>query len=231
MEVLAKVTHTQRRLGIPAGRIAAIPFREIDAADILVNVEHMLDELKRIKTHTGIRRDIVPAGLESAKTPSSIYKSLADASFLLDALRGEALTPLDVYRHAVSALDEVALIAEKLEAPMALEPPPVEGTKQSIDVAQQLIRATYKAINLQTRLDMDASRVPTTSLVRVSPSQSYDLTNLLLAELVRIKLHLGIDAVRRDRPVPPTGAGLNDAFAVVQLIVGNIDALSEAVTD
>ena len=231
LEVLAKVTQIQRRLGIPAGRVVRIPFKEIDAADILVNVEYMRNEVERIKTQTGVQREIVPATLESATTPSLIYQSLADASFLLDTLRGQPLAPVDVYRHLLSVLDEAALIAEKLKVAVELDPPPVKGRKKSIDVAQQLLRATYKVISLQTRLHMDTSRVPTMSLVRVSPSECYDMTNLLLAELVRIKQHLGIDKVRRDRTEQPSGQEFEDVFALVQLMIRNLDRLSEAVAD
>ena len=228
LEVLAKVTQTQRRLGIPAGRVVRIPFKEIDAADILVNVEHVLNEIERIKTRTGVEREIVPAALESVYAPSLLYRSLADASFLLDALSGQPLTPVDVYRHASSALDDVALIAEKLEVPVELELLPQEGTKASIDVAQQLLRAMYKVVNLQTRLHMEASRVPAMNLVGVSLAENYEMINLLLAEMARIKLHLGIDEVRQARPGPPAGTGLDEVFAVVQLIVRNLDELSRA---
>ena len=230
LEVWAKVAQTQRRLDIPAGEVAPIPTREVDAADILVNVEHMLNAVGAIKAHQGIQRAIAPAPLEPAVTHSTLYNALADASLLLDALRGRTVTPEDAYRHAASALDQAALIGANLGVAVGSAPPSVDGTKQPIDVVQQLLRATYKAINLQTRLAMDASRVPSVGLARVSAAQSYDMLNLLLAELVRIKLHLGIDAVPPE-PLepPPAGATWNDVFALVQLLVGTLDRLSVAV--
>ena len=230
LEVLTKVTQTQHRLGVHAGTVGRIPFREIDAADILVNIEYTLGELGKIKAHTGIERQIDSTPLKFGKTPSMIYKSLADASFLLDALRGVSLTSSDVYRHVTSVLDDVALIAAELEVPVGFEPVAVEGARKSVDVAQQLLRATYKVVNLQTRLQMDASRVPTISLVKVTPSENYDMTNILWAELARIKLHLGIDGMRQDRPEQSTDKGTDDVFALVQLVVGNLDRLSGAVT-
>ena len=232
LEVLAKVTQIQRRLGVPAGGEVRTPFRAVDAADILVNVELARNELERVKAHQGVEQAIVPAAPASATTPSHVYRSLAQASFLLDALRGQPLGPADVYRHATSALDEVALIAGRLGAVAGGEPPAVQGAKTPVDVAQQLLRAIHMAVNLQTRLHMDASRAPSVSLVRATPSQAYDMTNLLLAELVRIKAHLGIEEARPKRPAPPADdKGLEDAFAVVRLIVGNLDALSRAVED
>ena len=228
IEVLAKVTHAQRRLGVPAGATVRIPFKPIDAPDVLRLVEHALGEIRRVKVHAGVERDIAPAAPEPAGAPSALYRRLAHASFLLDALRGGPLTSADVHRHALGALDEAALVAERLGVAGALEPPPAQTGKTPVEVAQQLLRAAFKAVNLQRRLDMDASRAPAVRLEHADPARNYDLVNLLLAELARIKWHLGIDASPPERPVPPSGAGAGDAFAVAQSIVAQLDRLSEA---
>ena len=228
LEVLAKVTHAQRRLGVPAGATVRIPFKPIDAPDVLSLVEHALDEVRRVKVHAGVERDIAPAAPEPAGAPSALYRRLAHASFLLDALRGGPLTSADVHRHALGALDQVALVAERLGVAVALEPPPAQAGKTPVEVAQQLLRAAFKAVNLQRRLDMDASRAPAVRLEHTDPARNYDLVNLLLAELARIKWHLGIDASPPERPVPRAGAGAGDAFAVAQSMVAQLDRLSEA---
>lgn len=142
--------------------------------------------------------------------------------------------PADVHRHAANALEEVARIADALGVAVGTEPPPVRGPKAPVDVAQQLLRALYKAVALQTRLGMDASRVPALDLdlAHATPSQNYDMVGLLLAELARIKAHLGVDEARAHRPGPPDGdGGLDDAFAVVLLLIAHLDTLSAAVTD
>ena len=228
LEVLGKVTHAQRRLGVPAGPPARIPFKTIDAPDVLDLVEHALGEVRRVKAHAGVERDSAPAAPESAGAPSALYRRLAHASFLLDALRGGPLTSADVHRHALGALDEVALIAGRLGVSVALEPQPALAGKTAVEVAQQLLRAAFKAVNLQRRLDMDASRPPAVRLEGANPARNYDLVNLLLAELARIKWHLGIDAAPPERPTPPASAGAGGAFAVAQSMVAQLDRLSEA---
>ena len=231
LEVIAKVTASQRRLGVSPGGTVQAPFKDIDAADVLVNVEHARNELARLTTHAGVERAIVPAALEPAPAPSLVYKRLADASFLLDALRGGPLTGADVYHHSASALGDVALIAAKLGAAAGRAPPRAQAARTPIAVAQLLLRATYKAVSLQTRLGMDASIAPAVSLAHATPGHAYDMTNLLLAELARIKLHLGVDEARPEFPEPPAEPGLDHAFAVVQLIVSNLDAASQAASD
>ena len=104
----------------------------------------------------------------------------------------------------------------------------MDGAKRSIDVAQQVLRATYKVINLQTRLGMDASGVPSLTLVRVTPSEVFDATNMLLAEMARIKLHLDINVPRDDSP-EAKGKKPADVFALVLLIVRNLDLITQAV--
>ena len=53
-----------------------------------------------------------------------------------------------------SLLDGSKAIAAKLRVPLRLDPPAVEGSKRPSDRAQQVLRATYKVVNLQTRLGM-----------------------------------------------------------------------------
>lgn len=228
LEVLSKVIGVQQRFGVPAGAARQIPFKEIESGDVLANVQHIIDEVREFKVHMVIEREIEPATLVEGQTASSVYKSLADASFLLDGLRGRPLTPDDVYQNCTYILDEMERVAEALGVSFEAELPEVEDAKRPKDVAQQVLRATYKMINLQTRLGMDASGVPGLTLVRVTPSEVFDSTNMLLAEMARIKLHLDIDAPREERPAP-RGKTPSDVFAQVLGIIRNLDRMSAAV--
>lgn len=229
LEVLTKVVAIQRRFGVPTPSVGQIPYKIVEPGDVLANVALIVDEVRKIKAQMVIERQIEPTPFVGGKTPSLVYKSLADASLLLDGLRGRPLTPDDVFRNASYVLDEMELIAAKLRLPMQLEMPVIEGTKRPTDVAQQVLRATYKVVNLQTRLGMDASGVPNITLVRVTPSEVYDATNMLLAEMARIKFHLEIN-VPRDEAPEPRGKKPGDVFALVLLIVRNLDLMSQAVT-
>ena len=229
LEVMGKVSRVQRRLGMPVRKVGQIPVKVIEPGDVLVSVTTILDQLREIKSQMVIAREIDPAPLVAGKTTSMVYKNLADASFLLDDLVGRPLNPNDVYLNTVHLLDDLALIANELRAPVKEEAPAVEGRKSSKDVAQQVLRASYKMVNLQTRLGMDASSVPTLTLVRVTPTEVFDATNMLLAETMRVKHHLGIDVERAERAVSrnkqPT-----DVFAQVLLVIMNLDALMATVS-
>ena len=230
LEVLEKVVSIQQRMDIPPGRVGRIPFRPIDAADIVANLEYVVAELRAIKAWRGIDRAIEPASLELDRTYSMTYMRLSDASFMLDALRGQPLTTDDVYRVASWVLGEMVPIGEKLDATLNFEAPPVAGRAKSIDIARQVARATYKVVNLQIGLQMDPSGVPAATLVRMSPSEHYDAFNMLLAETARIKLHLGVDVPRDDLAELPSGKKTKDVLALTMLIVQNMDSLVLAVS-
>ena len=227
LEVMKKVSRVQKRLGMVPVRIGQIPVKKIIPKDVLASVNSIVEELRRIKKQLVVADRIQSAPFEGGKTPSLVYKNLGDASFLLDGLVGRPLTPNDVYANVLGIHDEMELIAAKLKVALKLRPPKVEGRKRPKDVAQQVLRATYKVINLQTRLGMDASGVPNMTLVRVTPAEVFEATNVLLAEMVRIKAHLNIKLPRTLRG-DPRNKRPTDVFAQVLLIIQNLDVLSEA---
>ena len=229
LEVLGKVVEVQRRLNVPEGTVGPIPFRNVGVADVLSSIEHILLEMRKIRAQMGIDRPIAPEPSDSADVSPMIYKRLADASFMLDGLRGGPLTSDDVHRMALSVLDEMVLVAGQLDISLDLEPAPVTGTRYPLDVAVEVARAAYKVAGLQMLLQMDASGVPNPDLARVTPSTNYDSTNMLLAEMTRIKLHLGVDTTREERPEQPTGTKPKHNVALIMLIVRTLDRMILAV--
>ena len=87
-----------------------------------------------------------------------------------------------------------------------------------------MLRAIYKAISLQAKLGMDPSAVPTLTMVRVTPTDTYDLAGVLWAETMRIKWHLGVNV-----PVPqdqrPSHTDATVLFAQTLSIITNLDQL------
>ena len=227
LEVLEKISAAQKRMGMKPAKIAQIPVKDIAPKDVYKSVQNCIAEVRRMKEQLVIEEAIRPAPLDGGMTASAVYEHLGDASYLLDGLVGHPTDPNDVHTHMVYLHDEMELIAAKLKVALELDPPPVNGRKRMKEVAQQVLRATFKVVNLQTRLGMDASGVPQVSLVRVSPAQVFEATNILLAEMVRIKAHLGIQLPRTEH-APSRNKKPRDVFAQALLLIKNLDALAKA---
>ena len=230
LEVMEKISAAQRRLGIDPARVGQIPVKDILPGDVYKSVQASLAEVRRIKEQLVIEDRIRNAPLEGGKTPTYVYKHLGDASYLLDGLVGHPVDPNDVYNHIVFLHDEMELIAAKLKVALELDPPVVDQRKRMKEVAQQVLRATFKMINLQTRLGMDASGVPQITLVRVSPAEVYEATNILLAEMVRIKAHLDIPLPREEHALSRNKKP-RDVFSQVLLLIRNLDILAKAAAE
>lgn len=225
MEVMAKVAAVQRRFGVPPGSSREMPLTEPSAADVLASVTDILDSIRAIKTQMVIESEVEPAVVSGLPTLDSVYKNLADSSYLLDGLVGYPLDRGDVFGITSAIAEELNLIGTKLQIVLDTQPPEVDGPKRTIDIAQQLLRAIYKAVSLQGRLGMEASLVPTLTMVRVTPTEAYDLAGLLRTEVSRIKWHLGVNVpVILDQP--PSRTDGTELFAQTLLIIRNLDQLA-----
>ena len=227
LEVMEKTARAQKRLGMIPVEIGNIPVKRITPEDLHRRVQAIIEQLRRIKRQLVVRDRIRPVPLAGGKTPSLVYKNLGDASYLLDGLVGRLPTPNDVHVHVLHIQGELKPIAARLKASLDSGPPSVEGDKEPKEVAQQVLRATYKAINLQSRLGMDASSVPNLALVDVTPSEVLDATGLLLAEIARIKVHLDIQSPPADRPESRRMQSA-DVFGQVLLIIRNLEIMTRA---
>lgn len=227
LEVLEKVSRAERKLGMVPAEVGEIPLKEVKPADVIQLVDSILLELRNIKRQLVISETIEESEFVGAKTPSHVYENLWLASYMLDGLTGP-ITPDYVYRNIQYLLDEMNLIAAKVGATLKLDPDKVKGRQRVKNVAQQGLLALYKMSNFQRRLGMNAAGVPNITLSRITPSDVYDITNMLMAEMVRIKVHLGIQLPRGEYPIPSRKKP-NDVFAIMQLVVNNMDILIKTV--
>ena len=225
LEVMAKVVAVQRRFGVPAGSFREMPMTEPSPADVLASVTDILDGIGAIKTQMVIETEVDQTAVSGLPTLAGAYKNLADASILLDGLVGRPLNRSDVFGTTLTIAEDLSLIGTKLQVVLDAEPSAGGGPKRTIDIAQQMLRAVYKAVSLQARLGMEPSAVPTLTMVRVTPTDTYDLAGVLWAEVMRIKWHLGINVpVTQNQQPSHTNATI--LFAQTLLIVKNLDQLT-----
>ena len=229
-ELQAKLRRVHRQFGLDAPNAQSPPVGPaITDESALRQMEELLRSLRATKALMAVDGSISPVPLASSKTYSMVYKRLADASFLLDDLAGQALTPRDVVRNLSQASELISMIAAQLGAEAALDIPSVEGGKSATDVERQLVLAIEKAVALQSQLGLTASKVPSLPMVRVSPSENHDAANMLIAELLRIASHLNVTGFNDGQRPLPQQASLTDAYALTLLANTNLEALAGAV--
>ena len=92
LEIMEKTARFQKRLGMIPVDVERMPAGNIAQKDVSRNVRAIIEELRRVKRQLVIEDEIQPAPFAGGKTPSLVYRSLRDASLLLDGLVGRPTT-------------------------------------------------------------------------------------------------------------------------------------------
>ena len=230
LALMDKTARVQRRLGMIPVEVRSVPVGPIAPHDVLRSVGAVLEELRRIKRQLVVTEEIEPALFAGGKTPSLVYQRLSHASLLLDALVGRPPTSNEFYMYVSELHDQMEPLGAKLGAVLEREPPAVEGARTPVECGQQVLRAIYKAVNIQLRLGMDASPVPGLTLEQATVSDILGTTSILLAEIGRIMIHLRIDTPSTERR-QASNKHWPDVFAQLLLVVANLDHLNRAVDE
>jgi hypothetical protein len=197
--------------------------KKFTPGDVLDSLDVIVVELRRYKDEIGAEDEITPTPLVANKTPSDVYENIWRASYLLDGVAGH-LDPNTVFRNVVAVQAEVGLIAAKLGVRIrstALKPKP---GKTPTDVNIEGFKNFHRVGRLQRLMGMDPLRPPSFPAGKVSPSDCYDTKNILIAELIRIKVELGITEKRAPISVP-LDKRPPDVLAEFELVGTNLETI------
>ena len=223
IEVLEKLTRLQRRLKMPVAQVPQIPIKQIESEDVAQLARVVLVQLRLVKSKLNLTESIKETSFVDGMTASDIYEKTWRASYLLDALVGET-DPNYVFRNVLYVRSELEQIAEKLAVSLSSTVPASRKGKLPKDVNLEGFKNQHKLVKVERKLSMVAFSVPDFPAGNITPSDVFDTSNMLLAELVRIKVHLKISTPRDDFAVP-SGKKPPDVLAQMQLVGFNLNAL------
>ncbi len=189
LEVREKINRLQIKAGVPTIGPGAMATKRFTPEDVFESVAQLNQAMDEILVKEGISV-LNNAPNVIGKTPSSVYEKLWQVSFLLDTLVG-GIKPHQVFNKTLKAREELQLIANALNYSATLsEPEPRSATPN--DVTIEGFRNMYRLAKLERALNMKAVRVSNFPAGKITPSEAYDATNNMLAELTRIKVALNI---------------------------------------
>ena len=193
LEVFEKVNRYKQSKGLATATLPTLPSKKVVPADVLALVKEISVQLTDINRALGINFT-GNAKLPVGKTPSDVYENLWQSSYLLDDLVG-AISPTFVHRNTLRIEQALIAIANKLGKSSQIAKPEKPQGKKPIDANIQGFKVLYKLVELEKQLDLPPLRVPSFPAGKISPSDVYDTTNNVIAELTRINVKLGLPAV------------------------------------
>lgn len=190
LEVFEKVIRFKESKGWPAPSLPALPVKKVAPADVLALVQQVASELADINQRTGVNFAPV-APFVDGKTPSDVYEKLWQSSYLLDDLAG-AISPTFVHRNTKRIEQALQEIAQKMNKSVQVSAPEKPTGKKPMDANLEGFKVLYQLVKLEKQLGLPPLRVSTFPSGDISPSDVYDTTNNIIAELIRINVELGL---------------------------------------
>ncbi|WP_457573870.1 hypothetical protein [Desulfolithobacter sp.] len=138
------------------------------------------------------------------KTPSDVYAALSEISLALDETLGlRGFTPSDVYVQSLRILDLVTFLRTTQNLHTKIPKPPRTSGKLPNHALASVYELLQKIRHAEKNLWIKPVTVPEVPRRVITPGDVFDATNVVLAELQRIKYRLGLERDFKDpRPEP-----------------------------
>lgn len=224
LEVRTKVIYLQNKYQLENLEDIEIPLKDITPTDVYDTVSELHAAIQQVKKSLGIAQSS-DIELKMGKTPANVYENLWQASYYLDALVG-AISPDLVYRNVLYAIQDAKALAAKLG---------VQIERAQVKVQQQVIpkqtniegyKTLYRLARLERKLLIDAVAVRTFPSTVITPSDVFDTTNNILAELVRIKIAVNV-ANAREMLQLTRGKQARDVLQQMRVLGQYLDAIEQ----
>lgn len=210
-------------MGITSVNVGQIPRKDVKPVKVMSNVRLILRHLGKIKESKNITAKNSRAPFVGGKTPTNVYENMWHASYMMDGISDE-INPSYVYRNTELILTDLRVIADKMgKSVSGVASAPVAG-KTPTDVNREGFNSFRKLVELQNNLGMEPFNVHPFPGGRITPSDVYDTTYNLIAELVRVKIELGISNGRANVPVLDD-KNPSDVLTKMQLISSYLDQI------
>ena len=223
VELMGKIGRRQRSIGMAPMSAALLPFEHIDPGMVNAQADRILADLKKLKRAANISEKIAQQTFEPGKTPSDVYGLMWQASYAFDGIVGQ-ISPGEVFHNARLMMLELEIITSSVgvEGSQAVQERSTDKTPENV-LTENFV-SMYKIARIQRFLAMEPFYVPPLPGGSITPSNVYDTTVTILAELHRCKIKLGLTerAVNTDSAVEKTPS---DVFDQVKLFQTSLDKL------
>jgi len=193
-EVLIKINILREKLGLPIMAVSSWePLQHLKPFHVYEQALRILTELELVKFHLNIQEKSASTVNVVGKTVTDNFNLLNVISHQLDLLNQESFNPSHVFAQAMRINEEVDAIIEALELKDTTNPPPQHKAiepkhvfQTALNLLQEIIRV--KDLVALENIDLNAFEIKSEQLI--TPSDVFNLTGIILAELQPLKAYL-----------------------------------------
>ncbi|MCP4255141.1 MAG: hypothetical protein GY775_17390 [Candidatus Scalindua sp.] len=204
LECLSKISRLRMQLGLGRIVVPEYPLRRITPTEVYELAVRLDTEMEVVYEDSGL--DCTPVHLDielreySHKAPTDVFTNMWSYSFMLDTIIGsEGYTPSDVYLQASRVRKEIKLIASHLSKDIEVNLTTVKFNRKPSDVIVMAREVRSLLNEAKKHAGIFESRVvygeENLEKRQISPDDVFNEVGLILAEIIELKLHLGITEV------------------------------------
>lgn len=224
-EIMVKINILREKYGLPRIEEVQIkPLKKLDPGLTHEQVRRILTELDIFMTRVGISSRTPQAKRQRSKTPADVYNLLNAISTQLDTVIGESFTPSHVYAQTMRILDDLNVILARLDIHERIGPPNKDSNTQPKDVYDTALLAMNEVHRLQRLAAVEPIDFRLFKVGEITPSDVFDMSQMLLAELQPIKAHLELSSITTPAQVY-SGKNPSDSKQVLEWMLRKISII------
>ena len=178
------------------GRIStpSYPSRDITPNEVFILIERLIDEVKLLFPNPNFKLEQAEI-LVTGKTPNDVYRELWEVSMAFDAILGvRGFTPSDTLARAKEITDVVKFIRESQGLTLDVSVPQTPMGKHPNHALKEVYGLLKQIKDVEQNMVMEnLIEIPEIPKRVITPTEVYDATGVVLAELQHIKYHLGLE--------------------------------------
>ncbi len=199
LECLKKINNIRKNQNMGEIAVPQYPLRHITPNEVYDIVIRLDADLNIVLSKQGFKEEIYPLvkdkKIYTDKTPSDVYQKISNVSYLLDSITdAEQFSPDDVFPEIQNIFDEINIITNALN----IEIDKGISTKLRKDIKPaDVYNLSLEVHNLVKRMQQHAGMqnigqisIPVSG--EIIPSNVFDQIRLIQAELISLKVYLGI---------------------------------------
>jgi len=195
-EIMIKINILRDRYNLPVIEpINMTPVLNLNPDLVYEQTQRILTEIKIFKLRRGIQELVLKEKVFKAKTPLDVFNALSRISMIFDILNKGVVAPSLVFGENVRVYDDITLILQNLELQddtipeeKMLNATPADTYSLGLDILQKI-----KQLQIMSGISfVDFSEFKKS---KVTSSDVFGLTQMIIAELQTIKAYLKIKTI------------------------------------
>ncbi|MCX6051455.1 MAG: hypothetical protein NTZ60_02985 [Campylobacterales bacterium] len=195
-EILVKINVLREKFGFPIIEpIGMTPVENVNPNLVYEQTQRILTELDIFMVQNAIKQPVLKKQVFKDKVPLDVFNRLCKISFMLDQVTQSKTMPSFSFGETMRIYDDITLILNNL----GIEDKTIPQKKNENDTPLESLSSGLKILEkiqqLKILSGMNSVDFSEFKKNEASPSDVFEVTQMILAELQGIKARLGINAV------------------------------------